>query len=138
MLTTEMKNIRLVDQENADPDFFFIHVWLQAMRRGFTTMTQNLRFNPWNANMMALLEQQIQYHAHNKTIVFWGRDGMTQVVYLPRYTILKVQHYAELLLRLQEFIKDKHRGKNSHGGFFTAGWRFCTHKSNCPVYCAWL
>ena len=47
--------------------------------------------------------------------VFWDSEGILMIDYMPHKTTITGQYYAQLMPKLREAIKNKRRGKLSHG-----------------------
>jgi len=58
--------------------------------------------------------------------VFWDSDGVLMIDYLERGKTVTGDHYAELIWKLRSAIKEKRRGKLSHGVLL--------HQDNVPAH----
>ena len=58
--------------------------------------------------------------------VFWDKDGLLLIDYLPPHTTITDKYYSDLLVQLREAIKKKRRRKLAHGVIFL--------QDNAPVH----
>jgi len=43
--------------------------------------------------------------------IFWDRDGIFLIDYLPKGQIINAEYYSSLLMQLKDILKEKRRGK---------------------------
>jgi len=43
--------------------------------------------------------------------IFWDKDGILLIYYLPKGQILNTEYYSSLLVQLKDILKEKRRGK---------------------------
>ena len=52
------------------------------------------------------------------TSIFWDRDGILLIDYLPKGQTINAEYYWSLLVQLKDILKEKHRGKVTKGVLF--------------------
>jgi len=133
MLTPEKKQVRLATSHdnlslyNADPAKFL---------RRYVTMDETWahHFDPetqqqskqWKHVTSSTPFRKIASAGKVMASVFWDSEGVLMIDYLERGKTVTSVYYAELIRKLRSAIKEKRRGKLSHGVLL--------HQDNAPAH----
>jgi len=50
--------------------------------------------------------------------IFWNKDGILLIDYLPKGRTINAEYYSSLLVQLKDILKEKHRRKVTKGVLF--------------------
>jgi len=50
--------------------------------------------------------------------IFWGKDGILLIYYLPKGQTINAEYYSSLLVQFKGILKEKRRGKVTQGVLF--------------------
>jgi len=88
------------------------------------TMTRRQSNNQWSGGIAAHpapKKFRVQISAGKfLASIFWGQDGISLIVYLPKGQTINAEYYASLLVQLKDILKEKRRGKFTKGGLVLA------------------
>ena len=106
----------------ANLDFFFGAIlmiscrnWWPWTKPGYITMTRRQSNNQWSGGIPghpAPKKFRMQKSTGNfLASIFWDRDGILHIDFLPKGQTINAEYYSFLLVQLKDVLKEKRRGK---------------------------